>query len=60
MLFGDLFMEFAPNLADPLSAVVGESANAMRDAIKGALLILATAVTPAGFVGALRAGARSW
>ena len=64
VLFGALFIEFVPNLADQLSVSFGESAKALPGAIYGALLILSMAVMPAGVAGALRAAvalaARTW
>ena len=59
MLFGALFIEFVPNLADQLSVSFGESAKALPGAIYGVLLILAMAVMPAGVAGALRAAMRA-
>ncbi len=53
MLFGALFIEFVPNLADQLSLSFGEGAKALPGAIYGALLILAMAVMPGGVAGAL-------
>ena len=58
VLFGALFIEFVPNLADQLSVSFGESAKALPGAIYGALLILAMAVMPAGVAGALRAATK--
>ncbi len=58
VLFGALFIEFVPNLADQLSVNFGESAKALPGAIYGVLLILAMAVMPMGVAGALRAAAR--
>ena len=58
VLFGALFIEFVPNLADQLSVSFGESAKALPGAIFGALLILTMAVMPSGVAGALRAAAR--
>jgi len=55
VLFGALFIEFVPNLADQLSVNFGESAKALPGAIYGALLILAMAGMPTGVAGALRA-----
>ena len=54
MLFGALFIEFVPNIADQLSVSFGESAKALPGAIYGVLLILAMAAEPAGAAGALR------
>ncbi len=58
VLFGALFIEFVPNLADQLSVSFGESAKALPGAIYGVLLILAMAVMPSGVAGALRAAMR--
>ena len=58
VIFGALFIEFVPNLADQLSVSFGESAKALPGAIYGVLLILAMAVMPMGVAGALRASAR--
>ena len=56
-LFGALFIEFVPNLADQLTVSFGESAKALPGAIYGALLILVMAGMPMGVAGALRAAA---
>ncbi len=58
VLFGALFIEFVPNLADQLSVTFGESAKALPGAIYGGLLILAMAVMPGGVAGALEAAMR--
>jgi branched-chain amino acid transport system permease protein len=58
VLFGAMFIEFVPNLADQLSVSFGESAKALPGAIYGVLLILAMAVMPAGVAGALRTAAK--
>ena len=55
VIFGALFIEFVPNLADQLSVNFGESAKALPGAIYGVLLILAMAAAPAGVAGAARA-----
>ena len=55
VLFGALFIEFVPNLADQLTVNFGESAKALPGAIYGVLLILAMAGMPTGVAGALRA-----
>jgi len=55
VLFGALFIEFVPNLADQLSVNFGESAMALPGAIYGVLLILLMAAMPTGAAGALRA-----
>jgi branched-chain amino acid transport system permease protein len=55
VLFGALFIEFVPNLADQLSVNFGESAMALPGAIYGLLLILLMAAMPTGAAGALRA-----
>jgi branched-chain amino acid transport system permease protein len=55
MLFGALFIEFVPNIADQLTVSFGESAKALPGAIYGVLLILFMALMPAGAAGALRA-----
>jgi branched-chain amino acid transport system permease protein len=57
-VFGALFIEFVPNLADQLSVNFGESAKALPGAIYGLLLILVMATMPTGVAGALRAAAR--
>ena len=57
-LFGALFIEFVPNLADQLSVNFGESAKALPGAIYGLLLILIMAAMPTGVAGALRAAIR--
>ena len=59
MLFGALFIEFVPNLADQLTVSFGESAKALPGAIYGALLILVMAAMPTGVAGALRAAANA-
>jgi branched-chain amino acid transport system permease protein len=59
VLFGALFIEFVPNLADQLSVNFGESAKALPGAIYGALLILVMAAMPMGAAGALRAAANA-
>jgi branched-chain amino acid transport system permease protein len=58
VLFGALFIEFVPNLADQLSVNFGESAKALPSAIYGLLLILIMAAMPTGVAGALRAATR--
>jgi branched-chain amino acid transport system permease protein len=58
VLFGALFIEFVPNLADQLTVNFGESAKALPGAIYGVLLILAMAGMPTGVAGALRAAAK--
>ncbi len=58
VLFGALFIEFVPNLADQLSVNFGESAKALPGAIYGLLLILIMAAMPTGVAGALRAAMR--
>ena len=58
VLFGALFIEFGPNLADQLSVSFGESAKALPGAIYGLLLILVMALMPTGVAGALRAAVR--
>jgi branched-chain amino acid transport system permease protein len=58
VLFGALFIEFVPNIADQLSVNFGESAKALPGAIYGVLLILVMAIMPTGVAGALRAAAR--
>jgi branched-chain amino acid transport system permease protein len=58
VLFGAVFIEFVPNLADQLSVSFGESAKALPGAIYGVLLILAMAVMPAGVAGALRSATK--
>ena len=59
VLFGALFIEFVPNLADQLTVSFGESAKALPGAIYGALLILVMAAMPTGAAGAVRAAARA-
>jgi branched-chain amino acid transport system permease protein len=54
-LFGALFIEFVPNLADQLTVSFGEGAKALPGAIYGALLILVMAALPTGGAGAARA-----
>ncbi|MBV9906948.1 MAG: branched-chain amino acid ABC transporter permease [Hyphomicrobiales bacterium] len=58
-LFGALFIEFVPNIADQLTVSFGEGAKALPGAIYGALLILIMAAAPTGVAGALRAAARA-
>jgi len=58
-VFGALFIEFVPNLADQLTVSFGEGAKALPGAIYGALLILIMAIMPAGAAGAIRALGRS-
>ena len=58
-LFGALFIEFVPNIADQLTVSFGESAKALPGAIYGALLILIMAAMPTGIAGVARAAARS-
>jgi branched-chain amino acid transport system permease protein len=53
VLFGALFIEFVPNLADQLSVDFGESAMALPGAIYGVLLILLMAAAPTGVAGLL-------
>jgi len=55
VVFGALFIEFVPNVADQLTVSFGESAKALPGAIYGVLLILVMWVMPAGVAGALRA-----
>ena len=59
VLFGALFIEFVPNIADQLTVSFGESAKALPGAIYGALLILVMAAMPMGAAGALRAAANA-
>ncbi|HZZ59591.1 MAG TPA: branched-chain amino acid ABC transporter permease [Roseiarcus sp.] len=54
VLFGALFIEFVPNLADQLSVNFGESAMALPGAIYGVFLILLMAVAPTGVAGLIR------
>jgi branched-chain amino acid transport system permease protein len=56
-LFGALFIEFVPNIADQLTVNFGEGAKALPGAIYGVLLILVMAALPSGVAGALRAAA---
>jgi branched-chain amino acid transport system permease protein len=58
-LFGALFIEFVPNIADQLTVSFGEGAKALPGAIYGALLILIMAAAPTGVAGVLRAAARA-
>jgi branched-chain amino acid transport system permease protein len=57
MLFGALFIEFVPNIADQLTVSLGEGAKALPGAVYGVLLILAMAVMPQGVAGAAKAAA---
>jgi branched-chain amino acid transport system permease protein len=59
MLFGALFIEFVPNIADQLTVSFGESAKALPWAIYGVLLILVMAALPTGAAGAARAAVRA-
>ncbi len=59
VLFGALFIQFVPNVADQLSVNFGESAKALPGAIYGALLILIMAAMPMGVAGFLRAAFRA-
>jgi branched-chain amino acid transport system permease protein len=59
VLFGALFIEFVPNIADQLSVSFGESAKALPGAIYGTLLILVMAAMPTGVAGAARAAANA-
>ena len=58
-LFGALFIEFVPNIADQLTVSFGEGAKALPGAIYGVLLILVMAAMPTGVAGAARAAARA-
>jgi branched-chain amino acid transport system permease protein len=58
-LFGALFIEFVPNIADQLTVSFGESAKALPGAIYGVLLILVMAAMPMGAAGAARAAANA-
>jgi branched-chain amino acid transport system permease protein len=58
-LFGALFIEFVPNIADQLTVSFGEGAKALPGAIYGALLILVMAALPTGATGAARAAVRA-
>ncbi len=58
-LFGALFIQFVPNIADQLSVSFGESAKALPGAIYGALLILIMAAMPMGVAGFLRIAFRA-
>jgi branched-chain amino acid transport system permease protein len=55
VLFGALFIEFVPNIADQLTVNFGESAKALPGAVYGVLLIVIMALMPAGVAGAVRA-----
>jgi branched-chain amino acid transport system permease protein len=57
VLFGALFIEFVPNIADQLTVSFGESAKALPGAIYGVLLILVMFLMPTGAAGAARAAA---
>jgi branched-chain amino acid transport system permease protein len=57
VLFGALFIEFVPNVADQLTVSFGESAKALPGAIYGALLILVMAAMPTGVAGVARMAA---
>src|SRR6202044_4137450 len=57
-LFGALFIEFVPNIADQLTVSFGDGAKALPGAIYGALLILVMAAMPTGVAGAARGGGR--
>ncbi len=57
VLFGALFIEFVPNIADQLTVNFGEGAKALPGAVYGVLLILIMALMPAGVAGAARASA---
>src|SRR5580698_1212100 len=59
-LFGALFIEFVPNIADQLTVNFGEGAKALPGAIYGVLLILVMAALPTGVAGAARAAARAF
>jgi branched-chain amino acid transport system permease protein len=59
VLFGALFIQFVPNIADQLSVNFGESAKALPGAIYGALLILIMALMPMGVAGFLQATYRA-
>jgi branched-chain amino acid transport system permease protein len=59
VLFGAMFIEFLPNLADQLSVNFGESAKALPGAIYGVLLILIMAAAPSGAAGVIHAAVRS-
>ncbi len=58
-LFGALFIEFVPNIADQLTVSFGESAKALPGVIYGVLLILVMAALPTGAAGAARAAVRA-
>ena len=57
VLFGAVFIEFVPNLADQLTVSFGEGAKALPGAVYGVLLILAMFLMPAGAAGVMRAAA---
>jgi branched-chain amino acid transport system permease protein len=59
-LFGALFIEFVPNIADQLTVNFGEGAKALPGAIYGVLLILVMAALPTGVAGAVRAAAQAF
>ena len=58
-LFGALFIEFVPNIADQLTVSFGESAKALPGAIYGVLLILVMAAMPTGVGGRSAGGGAS-
>jgi branched-chain amino acid transport system permease protein len=59
VLFGALFIEFVPNIADQLTVSFGEGAKALPGAVYGVLLILVMFLMPTGAAGAARALART-
>src|SRR5208283_4924446 len=59
VIFGALFVEFVPNIADQLTVSFGASAKALPGAIYGVLLILVMFLMPTGATGAARALARA-
>ena len=59
VLFGALFIEFVPNIADQLTVYFGENAKALPGAVYGLLMILMMAAAPRGIAGLLGALARA-
>jgi branched-chain amino acid transport system permease protein len=59
MLFGALFIEFVPNIADQLTVYFGENAKALPGAVYGLLMILMMAAAPRGVAGLLGSLARA-
>ena len=53
-VFGAVFIEFVPNVADQLTVYFGENAKALPGAIYGLLMILMMAAAPQGIAGLFR------